>query len=209
MASQLSPRQREILELVASGRTSKEIAAELGISRSTVNWHLANTFARLGASSRAEAVALAMQSPPRALLSRPATTSWLPKPGLRLVVVAITIALVGAVLGGAAVAAFRIGVPSVPSATPHAVSTSDPGEAGPARGTVVNTRAHGGAPDERADTATTTPAHSPDPLPLGTLAPVTAPALPTASAPPVLAPIATLLPALPSSLPTPAIPTLP
>ena len=57
----LSPRQREILALVAAGRTSKEIASALGISESTVNWHLANVFARLGASSRAEAVAIAMR----------------------------------------------------------------------------------------------------------------------------------------------------
>jgi DNA-binding CsgD family transcriptional regulator len=57
----LSPRQREILALVAAGRTSKEIASSLGISESTVNWHLTRAFARLGASSRAEAVAIAMR----------------------------------------------------------------------------------------------------------------------------------------------------
>src|SRR5687767_15733345 len=57
----LSPRQREILALVAAGRTSKEIAGELGISESTVNWHIANVFARLGASSRAEAVAVVLR----------------------------------------------------------------------------------------------------------------------------------------------------
>lgn len=58
---ELSPRQREILTLVAAGRTSKEIAGDLGISESTVNWHISNVFGRLGASSRAEAVALAMR----------------------------------------------------------------------------------------------------------------------------------------------------
>jgi len=62
MATELSPRQREILDLVAEGRTSKEIAVILGISESTVNWHLANAFERLGASSRAEAVAITMRS---------------------------------------------------------------------------------------------------------------------------------------------------
>ena len=46
---------------MAAGRTSKEIASELGISESTVNWHISNAFGRLGASSRAEAVALAMR----------------------------------------------------------------------------------------------------------------------------------------------------
>ena len=59
--AELSPRQRETLTLVAAGRTSKEIAGELGISESTVNWHISNVFGRLGASSRAEAVALAMR----------------------------------------------------------------------------------------------------------------------------------------------------
>ena len=59
---ELSPRQREILALVAAGRTSKEIASQLQISESTVNWHLTKAFARLGASSRAEAVAIAMRS---------------------------------------------------------------------------------------------------------------------------------------------------
>lgn len=58
---ELSPRQREILALVAAGRTSKEIASQLQISESTVNWHLTKAFARLGASSRAEAVAIAMR----------------------------------------------------------------------------------------------------------------------------------------------------
>jgi DNA-binding CsgD family transcriptional regulator len=59
--SMLSPRQREILALVAAGRTSKEIASELGISERTVNWHLSNAFVRLGASSRAEAVAITIR----------------------------------------------------------------------------------------------------------------------------------------------------
>jgi DNA-binding CsgD family transcriptional regulator len=58
----LSPRELTIIRLVAVGRTTKEIASTLGISQRTVNWHLSEVFAKLGASSRAEAVALAMEA---------------------------------------------------------------------------------------------------------------------------------------------------
>jgi DNA-binding CsgD family transcriptional regulator len=58
----LSPRELTILRLVALGRTTKEIASALGISQRTVNWHLGEAFMKLGASSRAEAVALAMEA---------------------------------------------------------------------------------------------------------------------------------------------------
>jgi DNA-binding CsgD family transcriptional regulator len=60
MSESLSPREAEILRLVASGKTTKEIGAELSIADSTVNWHVGNVHAKLGASSRAEAVAVAM-----------------------------------------------------------------------------------------------------------------------------------------------------
>ena len=108
MAADLSPRQREILALVAAGRTSKEIASALGISESTVNWHLANVFARLGASSRAEAVALAMRDevdgrdrPP------PATSPRLPSIAFAL---ALTLLLLG-LLAGALIAGWTIAWP--------------------------------------------------------------------------------------------------
>jgi NarL family two-component system response regulator YdfI len=57
----LSPREIEILQQVALGATSKEIATKLGIGERTVNWHLAKVFSKLGAASRAEAVAIAME----------------------------------------------------------------------------------------------------------------------------------------------------
>ena len=60
MAENLSPRETEVLRLVASGKTTKEIGAELAIAASTVNWHVGNVHTKLGASSRAEAVAVAM-----------------------------------------------------------------------------------------------------------------------------------------------------
>jgi len=57
----LSQREIEILRHVARGETSKEIATSLGIRERTVNWHLGRVFAKLGAGSRAEAVAIAME----------------------------------------------------------------------------------------------------------------------------------------------------
>src|ERR671937_505645 len=61
MAQQLSIREDEILERVANGKSTKEIAAELAISQNTVNWHVGNVLAKLGASTRAEAVALRLR----------------------------------------------------------------------------------------------------------------------------------------------------
>ena len=113
MASQLSPRQREILDLVAEGRTSKEIAVALGISESTVNWHLANAFERLGASSRAEAVALAIRANGADRANPPTRVRPAPAPGRaawpRLLAIAVAIAIAGALLGGATVATLRLG----------------------------------------------------------------------------------------------------
>jgi DNA-binding NarL/FixJ family response regulator len=53
----LTPREIEILALVAEGLANKQIAVRLGISDHTVKTHLAALFAKLGVSSRAEAVA--------------------------------------------------------------------------------------------------------------------------------------------------------
>ncbi|MGH2922090.1 MAG: response regulator transcription factor, partial [Gaiellaceae bacterium] len=53
----LSPREREVLRLVASGSTNKEIAAALSIGGETVKTLLARIFAKLGVRRRAEAVA--------------------------------------------------------------------------------------------------------------------------------------------------------
>ena len=56
----LSPREREILTLVAAGAGLREIADELTISPATVRTHLGNAHRKLGARNRAHAVALAM-----------------------------------------------------------------------------------------------------------------------------------------------------
>jgi DNA-binding NarL/FixJ family response regulator len=52
----LSPREREILELLAAGRSNKEIAARLGLTESTVRWHLWHVYNKLHVRSRTEAI---------------------------------------------------------------------------------------------------------------------------------------------------------
>jgi DNA-binding CsgD family transcriptional regulator len=60
-ASALSTREREILRLVASGMTNREIASRLFIAPGTVRKHLDNIYAKLGARSRAQAVAVTLR----------------------------------------------------------------------------------------------------------------------------------------------------
>lgn len=57
-APPLSPREREILALLADGLGNKIVAARLGISEHTVKTHVTSIFAKLGAETRAEAVAI-------------------------------------------------------------------------------------------------------------------------------------------------------
>jgi DNA-binding CsgD family transcriptional regulator len=58
----LTPRELEILAMVSEGLTSKRIARRLGISFSTVRTHLERARSKLGARSRAEAVARAVRT---------------------------------------------------------------------------------------------------------------------------------------------------
>jgi DNA-binding NarL/FixJ family response regulator len=60
-AEPLTPREAEILALLADGLANKEIAARLRISSHTVKTHVQSVFAKLGADSRAEAVALGVR----------------------------------------------------------------------------------------------------------------------------------------------------
>ena len=60
-AVHLSPRQTEILRYVAAGNTTKELAAALNIAESTAEWHISNILVELGATSRAEAVAIGLR----------------------------------------------------------------------------------------------------------------------------------------------------
>jgi ATP/maltotriose-dependent transcriptional regulator MalT len=57
----LSPRELEVLRLVAAGKSNREIAATLVISEHTVARHVQNIYAKLGLSSRAAATAFAFE----------------------------------------------------------------------------------------------------------------------------------------------------
>jgi NarL family two-component system response regulator LiaR len=62
MGSQrLTRREREVLELIAHGRSNKRIALELDISEKTVKTHVGHVLAKLGVSDRTQAALLAVQ----------------------------------------------------------------------------------------------------------------------------------------------------
>ena len=53
--SDLTPREREVLKLIASGRANKEIGTELGITERTVKTHISNIFSKLQLTDRTQA----------------------------------------------------------------------------------------------------------------------------------------------------------
>jgi DNA-binding CsgD family transcriptional regulator len=55
----LTPREVEVLALLAAGQANKEIARALGVSPNTVKTHLARLYEKLGATSRTAAIAQA------------------------------------------------------------------------------------------------------------------------------------------------------
>lgn len=57
----LTPRQREVLDLIASGLSTADVARELSLSPETVRNHLRNAFSELGAHTRVEAIAAAQR----------------------------------------------------------------------------------------------------------------------------------------------------
>lgn len=60
-SSRLTRREGEVLRLVASGRTDREIAAALAIKPRTVEWHVANVLRKLKVGSRTAAAAHAIR----------------------------------------------------------------------------------------------------------------------------------------------------
>lgn len=59
--SQLSPREIEVVELIASGFSNKEIGRALGITEATVKWHVNLILNRLDVADRTEAIVAALQ----------------------------------------------------------------------------------------------------------------------------------------------------
>lgn len=57
----LSPRERQVLQLVADGYENKQIVTELGLSEGTVKTYLRGIFQKLDVASRAEAVAVGLR----------------------------------------------------------------------------------------------------------------------------------------------------
>ena len=58
----LTPRKREVLDLVVRGMTNATIAAELGVSERAVEMHVTSIFDRAGVENRAALVALVLQA---------------------------------------------------------------------------------------------------------------------------------------------------
>jgi DNA-binding NarL/FixJ family response regulator len=57
----LTARERQVLRLVARGRSNKQIARDLSITERTVKFHMTSIFNKLGADNRAQAIAIAAQ----------------------------------------------------------------------------------------------------------------------------------------------------
>ncbi len=60
-AERLTRREREVLELIAGGRSNKRIALELGIAEKTVKTHVGHLLAKLGVADRTQAALLAVR----------------------------------------------------------------------------------------------------------------------------------------------------
>ena len=60
-ASELTPRQREVVALIASGHSDREIASVLGIATTTAQKHVTNVLRRLQVPNRAAAAVAVLQ----------------------------------------------------------------------------------------------------------------------------------------------------
>jgi DNA-binding NarL/FixJ family response regulator len=60
-SGRLSPREQQVLQLIANGSENKQIARKLGLSEATVKTYIRGVFERLDVSSRAEAVAVGIR----------------------------------------------------------------------------------------------------------------------------------------------------
>ena len=58
----LTPREQEVLRLLAAGESNRQIARRLGLSPHTIERHVANLYRKIGARGRADATAYALRS---------------------------------------------------------------------------------------------------------------------------------------------------
>lgn len=58
----LTVREEELLRALTNGWTNEQIASRIGISQNTVKYHLKNLYEKIGASNRAQAVAMYLSS---------------------------------------------------------------------------------------------------------------------------------------------------
>jgi len=58
---EISPREREVLRLLAGGESNRQIAARLGLSINTVERHVSNLYRKIDARGRADATAWAVR----------------------------------------------------------------------------------------------------------------------------------------------------
>lgn len=131
-ADTLTSRQREVLELVARGRTNFEVAQELGITLDGAKWHLREIMAKLGCDTREEAVAIWLGRPsaPRRIASRMARpfgifTGGMARAAGATVAVGIAIGAVILVTLARGEEASRTGQPSGADAPVVATATPD------------------------------------------------------------------------------------
>jgi DNA-binding NarL/FixJ family response regulator len=59
--SELSPRELDVLRLIARGQSNREIGGTLGITEATVKWHVNIILGRLGVNDRTEAIVAALR----------------------------------------------------------------------------------------------------------------------------------------------------
>ena len=194
----LSIREAQIIQLVAEGMTTKAIAATLSIAESTVNWHVGIVLAKLGASSRAEAVAIVLRggepAPSPVVIVRPQA----PRRSGWWLAAAAAVGFLVALAGGMSVAAWYFGVhpaarpPSdVPRQTPVATDTAS---ALPRSGGAAGSPSPNSGIEPTLEPPATGPLTSTPPLPVPTPRLVAPTVLPTVTLPP---------------LPTPPLPTVP